>query len=265
MYATELAKEIKEKIQSTASLSVNSQVILKEFRPTRIEEVIYYRFDLLSPRSQLVLKLASVACSNATSFNISMLSYMIHMMGTDGQDSSLLSSDGLGSSINISLVIDEILKRNEFIQPVELLSTNVVGMDNNESNNLFDDLSMVDSLDLDDDESNKEINIIETKLDNTTPLKTIPPNENQPVDTLSLLSFEFKINLEQITIYNLMLDEQKEYLHDRVASYLESLSLMKASKRPEGVSASELYEEGFHWERGKMWRFVILLIFFIMY
>ena len=57
-----------------------------------------------------------------------------------------------------------------------------------------------------------------------------------------------------MTIYNLMLDEQKEYLHDRVASYLESLLTIKENKVIESIYAAELYEEGFHWEKAKMWR-----------
>ena len=100
---------------------------------------------------------------------------------------------------------------------------------------------------------------------NISPLKTLSKLKPNPVtfapslsgihnadsaESLSKQFFDFKIRLEQSTIYDLMLDDQKQALHERVATYLEMQSL----QRPNGtLSSTELYEEGFHWERATGW------------
>jgi len=72
---------------------------------------------------------------------------------------------------------------------------------------------------------------------------------------------DFRVDVERQTIYDLMLDDQKESLHDRVASYLETENSKKKAK-PTGkvkfqylmpISPSDYIEEGFHWEKAKIW------------
>ena len=50
---------------------------IQDFRTTRIEEVICYRFDQFDTAAQLLLKLASVACANAEVFSLPLLDFMI--------------------------------------------------------------------------------------------------------------------------------------------------------------------------------------------
>lgn len=50
---------------------------IQDFRTTRIEEVICYRFDQFDTAAQLLLKLASVACANSEVFTLRLLSHMI--------------------------------------------------------------------------------------------------------------------------------------------------------------------------------------------
>ena len=69
---------------------------------------------------------------------------------------------------------------------------------------------------------------------------------------LARMNFDFKIRLEQSTIYDLMLDDQKQALHERVASYLEHQAAERV-RNDIPLTSTELYEEGFHWERATGW------------
>ena len=91
LYAYELVKELVEAVDvlenvvgsntdSTQKVKEEIQLIvtkIQELRTKRIEEVICYRFDQLDAASQLLLKMASVICSNSSLFTMAMLSYMI--------------------------------------------------------------------------------------------------------------------------------------------------------------------------------------------
>eukprot|EP01040_Poterioochromonas_malhamensis_P022231 gene22231-26988_t len=63
--------------------------------------------------------------------------------------------------------------------------------------------------------------------------------------------FDFKIGLERNMIYELMLEEQKESLHDRVATFLEKNNTVREHRMM--LSSNDLLEEAFHWERAKVW------------
>jgi hypothetical protein len=93
---------------------VSFSAAIQDFRTTRIEEVICYRFDQFDTAAQLLLKLASVACANNEVFSLPLLSFMIkedsvtmsafaclHSPSTadgedDMQDSGGVSRDGEG-------------------------------------------------------------------------------------------------------------------------------------------------------------------------
>lgn len=73
--------------------------------------------------------------------------------------------------------------------------------------------------------------------------------------------FEFNIALEQRTIYDLLLDDQKQVIHHCVAEYYESLRHNKQiQSMSEGVNlanyaqtAENYCEESFHWQKAGEW------------
>jgi hypothetical protein len=69
---------------------------IQDFRSTRIEEVICYRFDQFDTAAQLVLKLSSVACANGEVFSLQLLSFMIR------DDSSGMAAFACLHSLSVS-------------------------------------------------------------------------------------------------------------------------------------------------------------------
>ena len=57
--------------------AISFSAAIQDFRTTRIEEVICYRFDQFDTAVQLLLKLASVACANGEVFTLKQLNHMI--------------------------------------------------------------------------------------------------------------------------------------------------------------------------------------------
>jgi hypothetical protein len=61
--------------------------------------------------------------------------------------------------------------------------------------------------------------------------------------------------MEQSAIYDLLLDEQKESLHYRVASYLEQAMKNFGDSAHSSQSifqSTDHFEQGFHWEKAKV-------------
>lgn len=76
-------------------------------------------------------------------------------------------------------------------------------------------------------------------------------NEEQFCKDMVEICYDFNISLERKTIYDLMLDDQKESLHDRVATYLEKEN--EEAYQLHHITFSDLNEEAYHWEKATIW------------
>lgn len=63
--------------------------------------------------------------------------------------------------------------------------------------------------------------------------------------------FGFRVVLEQLTIYNLLVSEKKEKIHDAVASYYRRKALIRES------SVEDLLEEAYHWQHAMVWAYAL--------
>ena len=82
---------------SFISSQIWSKIFLKiasKSRPERIEEIIIYRFDQLSSKSQLLLRVAAVAAYNNASFTAKMLSFVLPEFSGARTQGELFSSNG---------------------------------------------------------------------------------------------------------------------------------------------------------------------------
>lgn len=266
--------------------------VIQDFRTTRIEEVICYRFDQFDTAAQLLLKLASVACANGGVFSLRLLTHMIQDDGSSGGAFSCLhsasvdayeegiskksndgdtfgfeedeGSDVAGGTVMVA-TLNSLLTNNEFIMVVkkrqESSSASIrvlqsMHMASGSAQSLFDD---ADEEGDEQDDQVGELSLSPMRVGTNPHLRNQPKAGansthysplQDPAVALGKLSFDFKIRLEQSTIYDLMLDEQKQALHERVASFLE----LEASQRSDTPATStELHEEGFHWERATGW------------
>jgi hypothetical protein len=268
LYGVELMKSVltKSKLQlgnngngnNQASLTRDIESITTSAFHHRIEEVICYRMDKLDPTIQTLLKAAAVAVSYGNTFNLEILTFMLtdrerHLSIRRSQEfKSLLpmaneskKEDFGGSSRYLSLsdAIIELVQNGMFIQFAE-----------------------------------KDI---PTASNEGSPVKSTRTggdggsNPNSPAahgyehtiltsDIIEKSSFEFQIPIEQLTIYNLLIDEQKEYFHERLGYYWckklvrSSSSLtLKGCLPPLNQTMTvlgesfflERLEEAYHWEK----------------
>lgn len=245
LYAFELTRSVAEKLKESSTEN-DVSTILTEMEvgvtSNRIEEMICYRFDQLDTSVQMVLKVAAVACSHGAPFTLDMLIYAL--IGGEGEGegdfddySGAGSSDGdsgsakmMGggfaspgavnaydmSSESAREVLEAILVRGEFIQICQV----------------SEDLDEVPDLE--------------------SPSR-LPPPINVSGDLLTPHTLlEFKIVLEQITIYNLLVDDQREVFHERVASYYHQkvATLNDTATYNQVLYLATLIEEAYHWQQG---------------
>ncbi|RYH25988.1 hypothetical protein EON65_15105 [archaeon] len=246
LYAYELTRSVAEKLKGT-STEKDVSTILTEMEvgvtSNRIEEMICYRFDQLDTSVQMVLKVAAVACSHGAPFTLDMLIYALiggeeegdgefdDFLGTgsDGDSGSgKLMGGGFASpggvptntydmsSESAREILETILVRGEFIQICQVSEDLDGGSDLDSSNRL-----------------------------------PAPINVSGDLLTPHTL-LEFKIVLEQITIYNLLVDDQREVFHERVASYYHQKlgSLNDNATHNQVLYLATLIEEAYHWQQG---------------
>lgn len=79
-----IQQQQQQQVATKARVSFSDAI--HDFRSTRIEEVICYRFDQFDTAAQLLLKLASVACANGEVFSLQLLDFMIQ------EESSVMSA-----------------------------------------------------------------------------------------------------------------------------------------------------------------------------
>ncbi|RYG70277.1 hypothetical protein EON64_00585 [archaeon] len=206
--------------------------LLKDFHNARVEEVIYYRFDQLPALSQTLLKLASVACASGSSgFNLPMLLMMLSKednedVATDVFMADMQLDNNLTMQQTLASELRKILMKDEFLR-IDANSRRSSMSDSQKDELATDIASALQTL-------------VITNLD-----------DDMLYNDLEQHTFQFKIVLERQTIYDLMLEDQRESLHDRVAAYLERENQEKADFLT--LSAHDLYEEGFHWEKATIW------------
>eukprot|EP01038_Epipyxis_sp_PR26KG_P009538 gene9538-12846_t len=252
---------------SMSDLELLADTVAK-FNTNRIEGVICHRFDQLNPACQLLLKIASVACSNGSYFTVSMIAYVLNgneayktrsfpitnnsqndnnhqvnnIGGTAGNEYieensptqfrriiTQISAISVRNALNID---DEVISN-----PGDGLYTRQPSVLNGSNRNLEIDMNSFNvnevllQLLLDGDfiqvcmtrhdhhEHESEHTNSPTHHGSSSATQT-PPVAQPHSHDLSNLCFDFKVGLEQVTIYNLMLEDQKEELHLLIASYL---------------------------------------------
>lgn len=223
----DLAAEGSGKTRKSVISKSDTGALLKDFHAARVEEVIFYRFDKLPVQSQLLLKMASVACIDGAPFSVPML--MAMLAGDDAINEAIMAfRQALFAELSAEdMVLNElrkILAKDEFLRIVPMSRRTSISQDPSEHSEAEASFP-------------EELKMWESQGYSSSELLT--------------MTFEFKIVLECKTIYGLMLEDQREAIHDRVATYLEGEN---AQKRERGLSSPhESFEEGFHWEKANVW------------
>lgn len=181
--------------------------VINTLRPRhRIEEIISLRFDRLTPSHQLVLKLATVVAKDGASFTADLISHMM-------KELSNVSSVDRNSANKSSKHLQSRPLRTESLAIVNLNSINV-------EETLRTILN-----------SNEFIRLAER-----TSHRLCSPN-SLPVSTVK---YKFKNILIKKSIYDLMLNHQKLWSHQKVAEYLEAQALIRvAESRSKPVDDSD--------------------------
>lgn len=235
----------------------------------RIEEVICYRFDQLPHLTQIMLKAAAVICSNGAYFTTEMLLETLSDSTNTNNDVDRIDERGLMQALA------ELVLREEFLEIVHLDEEEAVedaspgagGKGNTNSTTIAITQSSKSSrnaalrrslasnapdFDLDDEESMPPslaitpLALIRKNSQNMSQYPAKKPSNMTVLDQASLkrARFGFRVVLEQITLYNLLVLEKKEKLHDAVASFYY--------RRQEGT-VEALLEEAFHWQHAMVW------------
>lgn len=231
--------------------------IIDSFKAHRVEEVIFYRLDRLEPKTQMLLKLASVACASGASkgFSLEMIATMLKgrydAFGGDFLDQLVdvfyEAEESRRIMRSLAVLVKTLVTSGEFLKIVH--DRNRASFSSEEKSL---DLNVGDTSNLG---SNKNKEGDTTIMDDLLMLRPevvlTESDEDKIYDEYKELYFDFKIGLERNMIYELMLEDQKESLHDRVANFLEVNNDSRETRNV--LSANDLLEEAFHWERAKIW------------
>jgi hypothetical protein len=260
LYVYELTKGISDKFRSENNVNLNANANATNnnesltdlmnsflFKVNRVEEVILFRFDQLDAFNQLSLKIASVACRNGASFSTNLLKFVLKNSNLESQKLNLYSNDTNNDNnddakFDSILVqsLDFLLNKSDFIKIAS--SSNSVRSRNSSMSSTFSSISsssvfyakneVVDEVENDADamenRDNNKFLILEEGLEegeeNAIDKKINAVVRTQVEKLLLMKSFEFKITLEQFTIYDMMLADQKESLHKKIAEFLRMQS-----------------------------------------
>jgi class 3 adenylate cyclase len=244
LYAIELVKTL----MSTQGITSAASVANGESSPSvdtktkmemnhRVEEIICFRLDKLSSPLQTVLKAAAVASSSGKAFDAVVISFILQehdyfaeeSKGTPKfRDLHAFDFDSFSGN-NITQVeeaLEELVSNGDFIRFV---------METEEDEGDVNDSNSVDS----------------------PGYSAKVPTKHRRVSITGEVSgmgdgmlMEFKIPVEQATIYGLIVDEQKEYFHERVALFcIRHMSLTYGKSQDTAMIA----EEAYHWEHSSLW------------
>jgi hypothetical protein len=248
LYAYELAKAVVDKYKLATAAGIGGEhsgnntmlEIIDSFKAHRVEEVIFYRLDRLEPKTQMLLKLASVACASGSSkgFSLEMIATIL-----EG------NYDAFAGNF-LDQLVDVFYESEETKKIMKILAVLVKSLvDSGEFLKILHDRNRSSF------SSEKSIASNTTILDDLMMLQPEAVEEDSTEDKIyeeyKDLSFDFKIGLERNMIYELMLEDQKESLHDRVATFLEKKNSVREYRMM--LSSNDLLEEAFHWERAKIW------------
>jgi hypothetical protein len=249
LYAIELMRSTIERQNVKKNAGVGQSLQLKKDTMNhRIEEVIYYRLDQLDHTVQVLLKAAAVAASRSAYFNFEIISAvfkrndqsnnqsgseriaapaigMFHKRASsrrfEGVGAAVKEVESIAASVkshSFGTVLKELVQSGIFIQ---LLKDKKASQDADDSNSSDEDSD----------------GVLMTKL-------------------IEGCSLEFQIPIEHTTIYNLLVDDQKSYFHEKLAWYWTSkLFAYYSSHQKIGEEEiplnfiDERLEEAFHWEK----------------
>jgi len=250
LYATELAKGIcnryitRECTEMTRleEHACNNRImtIIDSMRTERIEEMVHFRFDKLTEQCQLVLKMAAVAAVNGSHFTLSMLTWILD--SSDNSESSKLDAmisntkallgylsdpdeDGengtynsrgnvINSNMDLVQAINDLLESEDFIEfRGELTDASGARQQSDTAEGAGSSYTAMQLL--------TTVTPVTPKPDLNQLLSETNARErstSRDRSSLQQLRFHWKVDMELRAIYDLMLDEQKESLHDRVVS-----------------------------------------------
>jgi hypothetical protein len=184
--------------------------VLNTLRPRhRIEEIISLRFDRLTPSYQLVLKLATVVAKDGASFTADLISHLMKELS------------------NVSSVDRNSASKSSKHTSSKNLRTDSLAIVNLNSINVEETLRTILN-------SNEFIRLAERPSHRLCSPNIIPAGA---------VKYKFKNILIKKSIYDLMLNHQKLWSHQKVAEYLEAQALIRVAEqrsRPVDDSDDEL-------------------------
>ena len=198
-------------LQSIAEATLSH--IINTLRPRhRIEEIISLRFDRLSPSYQLVLKIASVVAKDGASFTADIISHLIKELSIAKAEKLLKASEKKNGN-NIS-------NKSKFspTSRTPISSSSSTPVANLYSMNVEETLKKIFGL-------NEFIKIV----DRSSSRSFYSQNNIIPEGSCAVTKYKFKNVLIKKSIYDLMLNHQKQWSHQKVAEYLEIEALRRLS------------------------------------
>ena len=199
-----------DKLQSIAEATLSH--VINTLRPRhRIEEIISLRFDRLSSSYQLVLKIASVIAKDGASFTADMISYLIKELSISKAEKILKAERRNGGSQSNSSRSTKYSPRS----PVSSQSTSIANL---YSVNVDETLKKILNLN----------EFIKT-VDRSSSRSFYSQNNALPTEPCVTAKYKFKNVLIKKCIYDLMLNHQKQWSHQKVAEYLEFQAISRLS------------------------------------
>lgn len=242
LYLYELVQALVGRLKENGDTGLRD--LVNSFSTQRVEEVIFFRLDRLEAQTQTMLKMAAVAGASGggSGFSIDLLCSLMKaseseaMPGLAIEELQGVFGDGLNDieeanralATRVARLVKQLLDGRDFLKIVH----------DRHSSSFTSEKHHAASIAL------QNPIVLLAEIDTGA-------EKADPVEDLKDKYFEFKIGLERKIIYNLMLEDQRESLHDRVASYLERENAAK--QRKGSLSAQDLLEEAFHWEHAKIW------------
>ena len=182
------------------------------------------RFDRLSPSNQLVLKIASVVGKDGAPFTAGIVSHLIKELSTttSAYDKKHSSSNGKSPKNSARQSLTQLRAGSDSSSTIANLN----------SVNVEETLKKILGL-------NEFIKVMDR----------YPRYYSQKVADMGETRYKFKNVLIKTCIYNLMLNHQKIWSHQKVAEYLEAQAIQRVSELPYKSSdgdSDEDVEEGFN-------------------
>lgn len=227
-FAAEITTAAVARSANLKDLPASLKEILVSFRSNKLDDMVLYQLDSLSPASQLVLKVASVAGIDDASFSSQMLLELItafqqsdstiNTVSTTEAGGEAGAGGGAGPSLEftaqtLTAMLQEILTKTTILSVIE---TSGEKPDSGVAHEATADA---------------EIDSRRHRIHAGTELYFTSPER-------------------QAVIYDLMLMKQLHLLHNQVAAYLERVAI---NDRWNCTQAAFWNEVGQHWEKASQW------------